>query len=300
MNKITISVLLSGIAFTNYCFGQEFLNRLNRLPPTTVQRAPEFDIEKKYIFSIDSINNLLFVQDFGRKPDSYEEHPIQTIFEIPLADLNKGSFLVSKSSANIEFLSLSIGTTNNKTSIIQYWLRNDQIVAIMAHDFLRLGTWSYTDLLESELIGISKLFMEIIPNKSGLTKFSGMRTIYKYASEKAIAIGQKDTVKELNSGYYYVCSLKNPSFYAGKKNFESSNIKLTRDLKAELEKVTDKISSSNPVFVNVGNTGKIESIFFLNQTINENKNIDLNNLRTFNPGNDGAQNVKNKILLVIR
>lgn len=299
MGKIIMSVLLSGITFTNYRFGQELLNRLNSLPPTTVQRAPEFDVEKKYIFSIDSINNLLFVQDFGRKPDSREEHPIQTIFEIPLSDLNVGSFLVSKGSTNIE-LSLSIGTTNNKTSIIQYWLRNDQIVAIMAHDVLRLGTWIYTDMLELELLKISKQFADMIPNKSGQTKFSGMKSIYKYASEKAIAIGQKDTVKELNSGYYYVSSLKNPSYYADKKDFESSNIKLLRDLKTELKKVTDISSGPDPVFVNVSNTGTIESIFFLNQTSNVNRKIDLNSLKTFNPGNDGAQNIRSKILLIIR
>ena len=75
---------------------------------------------------------------------------------------------------------------------------------------------------------------------------------------------------------------------------------MLKDIKTELKKVTDKISGSNPVFVNVSNTGNIESIFFLNQTANENRNIGLNNLKTFNSGNDGAQNVKNKILLIIR
>lgn len=295
------AILLTLALFTgSNSFSQDLLNRLNNLPPTLIHKAPVFDVEKKYIFSVDSVHKLMYIQDYGRKPNSRVAHFNQIIYEIPLADLSAGSFLISRDIDNSDLLKFNIGTSNNRTSIVQYFIANDDVVAVLVQDFITLGKWDYTAQLESELNKIIQLFIERIPDKTKSTKFTGIKSMHKYSSGRVTAIGLKDTTQELNGGYCFLKSLKNPSFYSGKTSFESSGLKLAKDLKTELNKISDTKKGSGPAFVYINHAGLIESVFFLNLSDGENRKLDLNVLDKFNPGNNGSGNVKSKMLLIVK
>jgi hypothetical protein len=288
------------IATSSVCLGQELLDRLNKLPLTVLRRAPEFDVNTKYVFSVDSVHDLLVIQDVRRHPDTRQIHFDQMIYEIPLDDLSAGSFRAAYDPDDKKFYNFTIGTTDNKPTIIQYFLRDDQVVAILSQDILSLGSWNYTGELENELKEIVQLLVSAVPDKSYRTKLMGMANIFhKFNTARATAIGLRDSVKTLNGEYYYGPALKSPPYYGGAQNIDVSNAKLIRDLKKESKALGLVSESPSPVFVYVADDGKITSIYFPNLSTSGVAHPDVTKFRSFTPGSDGAANVKSKFLFVL-
>jgi hypothetical protein len=301
MRKTILIILLSAVLIRFDCKGQDLLTQLYDLPATLIRSAPDFDVEVKYIFNLDSINDVLFVQAFARHPKSKEPHFHQFIYEIPLSELNAGSFLLVRKNVDNPELALKIMTTNSEARIIFYFISFDRLEFVQVCNTVGLGSWNYSAELESDLSGIITLLTERITNKAMSTDFSSnSKSMFVYQTENVIYDGQVHSDQELNSGYYFAGSLKNPSFYAGKKNLLSSNSALMKDLKSELKRLNVPKKNPIPVCINVDQTGKIESVFFLNQPSAVNRKVNLQNFKTFSPGNNGLQNVKTKNFLVVK
>lgn len=300
MKKTSLLLFIVFLHNTIGCLGQDLISKLNDLPPSAIQKAPFFDVEKKYLFSFDSTNNSLFVQALARNPKNLEAHVYQDIFEIPLADINAGSFLLLKKNDSSPKITLQIGTKNNKQSIISYLLIQNQVEMVQVRDVLSIGDWSYTEQLYSEIKDIINLLCDRFSDKSDSTTFSGLpRTVFKYFTDRIVAVGNLEPDRELNRGYYYVASLQKASFYDGKNNSINSNSALIKDLKTELRRLNGNLAVPTPVMINVDKSGQIESIFYLNQKNDVNRNINLKNFKSFNPGSFDSQNVKSKTLLII-
>lgn len=282
---------------------QTIVDNLNSLPSTQIEKAPVFDIEKKYFFSLDSINMLLIIQEIHRKPDSKELHFDQMIYEIPLNDLSIGSYRVVKKDNNKSLLKFKIGTVRNKSSIIRYWLRDNNVVLIESLGILTMGAWDYSEKLEKELSNIVKSIISVTPNKSYETNIfikSGIKNYWKYKAESVTMFGGDVINKVLNDGYYYNSSIKNPALYSNTKSLNRSNLKLINEIKQELKKNNIVEFGRTPVLIQVDKVGNIESIFIANLSNDQNKAFDISNFSSFSPGNDGEENLKARIILVIQ
>jgi len=299
MTKAIILTLTFFSLFNAHLIGQNFLDRLNALPPSIVVKAPEFDVDKKFVFSIDSLNKVLIVQELSRKPDTREFNIIQIIYEIPLNDLSAGSFRAAKDPDNQTLFNFKIGTIKNKQSIIQYWLSYDEVILIKTQDLLSIGNWLYSEQLESELRKIIPMIAEKLSDKSYSTNlFHPGKSVVKYHTSSVVGIKKVDSVKPYDDGYYYAASLKNPPSYS--KNNPSSNGKLLRNIKTELKRDGIELQKRNPVFIRVDANGAIESIFFPDLSMAENKKIELKNFEHLIPGNDSISSVKSKFLLILK
>lgn len=299
MNKGFILIITSFFLFNSHSFGQKFLDRLNALSPSIVVKAPIFDVDQKFIFSIDSLNNVLIIQDIRRNPETKEFSIDQIIYEIPLNDLSAGSFRAAKDPDDKTIFNLKIGTVNNKLSIIQYFLRYHEVVAINILDILQLGSWPYSEQLESDFKEIIPLFTENLNDKSYLTNFfRPVKSLYKYYTNRVIAIGLRDSVKEFKDGYYYASSLTNPPGYS--KNGISPNSRLLKNIKSELKRNDIPIKKRNPVFIRINSNGTVESIYLPDLSLIDNQKIVTKNIDQLIPGNDFGVNVKSKMLLILQ
>ena len=257
-----------------------------------------FDVVKKYVFSIDSINKVLIIQDLRKSPDTKEFHFDQLIYEIPLVDLGAGSFKIAKDADDADLLNFTIGTIHNKLSINWYFLRYDEVVAIQVSDLLGLGQWPYSKQLESDFKSIILMLKAHFNDKANSTKFDREgRMVFKYTSSIVTAIGAKDSLKAFTDGYYYPASLESPPYYS--KNQALSDSRLKKDLKSELKRNNIQLGSRAPVFIRVGSNGKIESTYFPDLSFADNKKIDINQFELFNPGKESGGPVKSKYLLIL-
>jgi len=285
--------------FNAHLFGQRFLDKLNALPPSLVEKAPEFDIDKKFIFSIDSTNKVFIIQDIRRNPETKEFNIDQIINEIPLNDLSAGSFKSVRDQYDKSIINLNIGTVNNKLSIIQYFLRYDEVVAINILDILQLGPWRYSEQLESDFKEIIPMVTESMSDKSYSTNyFRPVRNLYKFNTNRVIAIGIRDSVKAFKDGYYYAAGLTNPPCYS--KDITFSNSRLLKKIKNELKRNDIAIKERNPVFIRINSNGVVESIYLPDLSLSDNKKIAIKNVDQLNPGNESGVNVKSKILLILK
>jgi len=299
MNKGIILAIALFTLFSAHLRGQNFLEKLNALPPSIVVRAPEFDIEKKFIFSIDSINKVLIIQELRRSPDTKEFNIDQIVYEISLNDLSAGSFRVSKNPADKTLLKFKIGTINNKLSIIQYFLRYDEVVLIQKQDIIELGPWHYSEQLDSAFRKIIPMIGANLSDKSYSTNlFREPRIVFKYYTDRVVGIHSIDSFKAFKDGYYYAASLKNPPSYSKKDN--SSNERLLRNIKSEIKRIDIPRQERNPVFIRIDSNGELESIYFPDLSMADNKKIELKNFDHFYPGNDSVANVKSKLLLILK
>ena len=295
----TLTLIISFLIFSNIIiYGQSITDQLNKLPPTLVERAPEFDIEKKFDFSFDSINNLLIIQEIHRKPDTKEIHFYQTIYEIPLSDLAIGSFRVAKDPYDDSKLVLKIGTVKDRASIIYYSIGTEEVILIQTQGEINLGSWNYSEDLKNEINNTLKALIELVPNKSYETNIfvkTGEVGGYKYLSERVTFPSATVNNKVLNDDYYYSSSLKSPTFYSGTNNEYSSNLKFGKDLKTELIRNNIQIGKS-PVLIHIDENGILKSLFVMNLSNEENRKLDLSKFSNFSPGNDGSGNLKTKYL----
>jgi hypothetical protein len=305
MNKTYLTYLaafgiINLVTFNLKCAGQNFIEQFNDLPPTITVRAPVFDVEKKYYIDIDSLHQLIIIQDFRRNPGNKEPHFDQLIYEIPFSELSLGSFRVARDADDKSLINLKIGTVENKTTIIQYFIRDDRVVAIQSQDILELGPWELDEPLEKKLKECIKLLTDKISNKSYNTNLFGLiKSSHKYASDIVTTVGPTDKDKRLSFGYYYAPSLQSPPYYSTTKNSNSSDSKLIKDIKNELKKINSGSTEITPVFVYISASGQIESLHFCNrQTAQE--NFDLKQLDTFKAGKEGNTDVKCKLLLMIK
>ena len=300
LNTISLIIFLSVTQIT-HSLGQNFVERFNDLPPTVIVRAPEFDVEKKYSVNIDSANKLLIIQDYRRDPKNKQPHFDQLIYEIPLTDLSLGSFRVAKDVADNSLLNLKIGTSANKTTIIGYFLRNDNVVAIQSQDILELGPWTFSDETEKELKEIVNLISINIPDKSYKTNlFSLTKSLHKYNSEIVQTIGPIDSDKRLSDGYFYALGLDAPPLYSGSKNELASVSKLSKDIRKALKTIESSSQASTPTFVYINVSGQIESIYFFGPEIYKSNDIDLSDFDSFSPGKNGTETVKSKFLIMTK
>lgn len=299
MNKGNVLIITFFFLFHSHLFGQKFLDRLNALPPSIVVKAPEFDVDKKFIFNIDSLNKVLIIQDIRRNPETKEFNIDQIIYEIPLNDLSVGSFKAVRNPDDKTMINLKIGTVNNKLSIIQYFLRYDEVVAINILDILQLGSWNYSEQFASDFKEIIPKITENLSDKSYSTNFfQPVKSLYKFYTDRVIAIGLRDSLKEFKDGYYYAASLTNPPCYS--KNITSSNSRLLKNIKTELKRNDIPIKNRHPVFIRINSNGVIESIYLPDLSLADNQKIAINNIDQLNPGNDSGVKVKSKILLILK
>lgn len=280
--------------------GQEKIS-FNDLPPTLTYRMPEFDVENKYQVSIDSANQIMIIQDRGRKPDTKQLHFHQLIFEIPLSDLSLGSFRVAKKMDDSTRLRISIGTKKNRPTITSYMVNEDMVATVSAMDVMVLGDWNYSKQLESELKQAVRNFTGTIADQSYETNFYTRGKFYstKYTAENVIFTGPKNPDKSLALGYYFGPSLERPPRYEKTKTNANSDFKLLSDIKKELKRLGISRIEKMPVFININETGQIESLFFPNLSIELNRQFDKRNLASFSPGLNANVAVKCKLLLIV-
>ena len=195
-------------------------------------------------------------------------------------------------------LNFTIGTIHNKLSINWYFLRYEEVVAIQVSDLLGLGQWPYSEQLEADLKNIVQMLKANCTVKSNPTKFSQEgRMVFKYTSSIVTAIGPKDSLKAFTDGFYYPASLEVPPYYS--KNQALSDSRLKKDLKSELKRNNLQLGSRTPVFIRVGSNGKIESTYFPDLSLADNKKIDINQFEPFYPGKEAGNPVRTKYLLIL-
>ncbi len=276
--------------------GQSIVDRLNSLPPTQKERAPDFDIEKKYYFNFDSLNLRLVIEEVHQRPSDKKRHFYSFLYEIPLADLSAGSFSVANKDGGVNELKLKLGTVKGKVSIAEYWLQYEDIVLVSESGNLSLGPWDYSDNLENELLAIIKIIASNTPNKSYETNLH-VKPVdkggWRYKSEAVTMLGDRVTQKELNGGYYFNHSIENPAYYSKTKNPAQSISMLSSDIGKELRRNNIKITQQTPVIITVDKQGNMESIFIVGLTNDQNKLIDIGRFLPFTPGDDGSGS-KNK------
>lgn len=283
--------------------GQSIVDRLNSLPPTQKERAPDFDIEKKYYFNFDSLNLRLVIEEVHQRPSDKKRHFYSFLYEIPLADLSAGSFSVANKDGGVNELKLKLGTVKGKVSIAEYWLQYEDIVLVSESGNLSLGPWDYSDNLENELLAIIKIIASNTPNKSYETNLH-VKPVdkggWRYKSEAVTMLGDRVTQKELNGGYYFNHSIENPAYYSKTKNPAQSISMLSSDIGKELRRNNIKITQQTPVIITVDKQGNMESIFIVGLTNDQNKLIDIGRFLPFTPGDDGSGSLKTKEIIVIR
>ena len=258
--------------------GQSIVDRLNSLPPTQKERAPDFDIEKKYYFNFDSLNLRLVIEEVHQRPSDKKRHFYSFLYEIPLADLSAGSFSVANKDGGVNELKLKLGTVKGKVSIAEHWLQYEDIVLVSESGNLSLGPWDYSDNLENELLAIIKIIASNTPNKSYETNLH-VKPVdkggWRYKSEAVTMLGDRVTQKELNGGYYFNHSIENAAYYSKTKNPAQSISMLSSDIGKELRRNNIKITQQTPVIITVDKQGNMESIFIVGLTNDQNKLIDI-------------------------
>ncbi len=263
--KIKLIFALTFLININLLFGQNF-QILNNLPATNEVRAPEFNTLKTFYFKVDSINNNLIIQDL-RSSKNGEIHFYQWLYEIPLKDLKKSSFKVSKGFEN----ELQLIISSKDTSILKYMFQNGKVVSISGVNRISLGNWDYSTDLSNILknhIETVTVNLPIATSDSG--KSENFLQKFKYIGNHVRAINAKMD-KDLTIGNgYYLGQIENTNFNVKKikKALKTQNINYNFPL---------------PIIIYADKNGGIKSIFIGNKPYKKYFKIDLSTFKPLKP-----------------
>lgn len=239
--------------------GQGLLYNSNSIPPTKLIKAPGAHITKNYKIHHDNSKDILLIKEESRHSETKELHSIQMMFEIPTEYLSSSGFIVEKDEYSNE-LRIMI-ELNEVSQIHAYWIDDNEVISILLQSKCSLGPWTYSEESQKNLQVIAKSLGDKYgktEEKVGSNKV--VYPIYKFGSDRAMMVGNKDLDGKLYNDYYYAHSLTNPPPYGNVKTIGAIERKMRNSIKKQLDK-TDQALIGTPVFIYVSPSGEIESIF---------------------------------------
>ncbi|MFD0932104.1 hypothetical protein ACFQ0R_05755 [Psychroflexus salinarum] len=262
-------------------FGQNF-KTLNNLPPTIEVRAPEFNTSKTFYFKVDSIHNNVIIQDL-RSSKNGKVHFYQWLYEIPIEELDKTSFEVSKSFENE--LQLVINTKSN--SILKYMFQNGKVVSISTDNKLILGDWnSSPDFLNLLKSNVESVLGNLPLAKSSLEKSKNTDVKFKYVGNKVRAINaEMDEDLSIGNDYYF-------------GQIDDINFNM-RKFKRALKDQNIDYKDPLPIIIYADKEGGIESVFIGSKNDKKHPLIDLSSIKPIKPLSFENKNVPAKYVFLI-
>lgn len=285
------AVLLFLIPCNSKCRAQHVFSPLNHLPQTRLVTAPEFNTHKKYFFGVDSIHHLLIIQDYRFSAGKAKTHFYQWVYEIPLEDLNINSFIAGVCPDDTSSIEISIATTANKTSIIDYMFYNNKAAVIRSRDLLTLGPWpKTTELLNEIREDINKISSEFKAPENNTNHRKIVTSYFKYKAENTTTIGQFDADTRLNM-YYFALSF--PELR------EISFAKLDKEIRQKYKAYPSEIRHPIPVMVYFDESAECESVFSMNENFLFQNDKYLSNLKLGTPLKYENENIKVKYVYLL-
>jgi len=273
------------------CQSRYNFSQLNHLPQTKLVSAPEFDTHKKYFFGVDSIHHLLIIQDYRFSAGKAKTHFYQWVYEIPLEDLNINSFIARVCPDDTSSIEISIATTANKTSIIDYMFYDNKAAVIRSRDLLTLGPWPKSQELMNEIKENLKIISSGLKDHQNNTNHRKLVTSsFKYKAENTTTIGQFDTDTRLNNYYF---ALNFPELR------EISFAKLDKEIRQKNTAQPSDMRHPVPVMVYFNQSGECESVFSINKDVPYQKNFDLSTLNIGMPLKYKNENIKVKYVYLL-
>ncbi|WP_235299734.1 hypothetical protein [Portibacter marinus] len=292
MKKI-FTIWFCTIAYTSL-FAQSNIDLINSLPITGTVRAPDFDIVREYFASIDTIRNTLYLNDYRFHPENETPHFHQLMYEIPIANIYAKGISVEQSFEDSKtVLYIKMKSNKNFPTFACYWFYEDELVCAQLQGSLVLGPWDYTTANFEELQNIvSKLksqFHNSEVKDDDKPKSAGM--IFKYGSERAKMMGNKDLDGKLHDEFYLADALINKPTYKNKKSFNTT----IQQINKEITKSIDPPKKYKFIHVlNIDENGEVISYQSLSN-YQEIKKTTLN-FERFKPAEIAGENVKSKIV----
>lgn len=294
----TILAILIQLFLPIYLVSQEALSKFNNLPSTNTVRAPEFDVVRKYSMSFDKNMNLLLIKEFNFGSETNLPHSIQRMYEIPTVSLSLSSFMVEIDEASNE-INIRILLNNTQPQLHEYWMHNTEVVSILNRSNLYLGPWKYSKELEKSLSEIVNQIGEYYAKASTIeSSLQGTKkSVYKYGSERATLIGEKDLDGKLNGEYYFPYSITDPPQFQNYKNLTLAEKAIKKSIVKQMGTRSGELSGI-PIFIYLDQNGKVESIFIGSDILSEfNEIINLDEFQ--NGGKNEAEEVKCKFIILI-
>ena len=299
ITRIFLTLAFSTLTYTTV-FSQSPTELLNSLPPTSEVPAPEFNVENKYIFRIDSINHQLIIVSQPRHPVTKQPHFDQQLFEIPLSQLNAQSLKIQKDEFKDEALSLSITLTEGQNDVIVYWVRDDNIVSIQSQKNVILRPWPNDEQTHSRLLEATDSFTSQLTSNTESPEMAAIAApTFKYGTSQVTMIGTKDLDGKLNDGYYLAHALEQPPVYQNSKDLASSIRNLKKIIANQLRKADRTIVPKTPVFIYVDESGAITSTYAVYEDTEEIRDMPTIVIANFKPGLLHESPVKCKIVFIM-
>lgn len=266
--KIKLLLALTLLININLLISQNF-QIFNNFPPTIEVKAPVFNTLKKYYFKVDPKRNNLIIQDL-RISKNGEIHFYQWLYEIPLTQLNKTSFKISKDYINENELQLVISSKNN--SIIRYLFQDGKVITISGVNGIILGNWSYSKDLDNLLKkDIETVSINLPKVASDLNNLKTIPEKFKYIGNNVQAINAKmDKDLTIGNGYYL-------------GQISNINFNTINKIKNALKSQNINYSFPLPIIIYADKNGIIESIFIDNKPYEKYCQIDLSNFKPLKP-----------------
>jgi len=256
-----------GVSQTYLTEVEKAANYFGDIPPTKVIRAPEFDIQIKYLCKYDPVNNSLIIREISQEPVSGIFHFDQGILEVPIDELNQESIVIEDDTDDDQtpLLRLRIIHPTNSTKFTQYWMRENKIAFIQVRDEIHIGPWKKTDEtmkvlenIKTSLINVSKLSpsrnKELSDKKPNIYAQPILRMKVQEKIVTTINI-PKDPDPKLPNGYYMSQSIDVPPILVDTKNEKSSVQKFNKQLKEHLNKKGIKIAIETWIMVLIDEYG---------------------------------------------
>ena len=287
-------------------------NYFGDIPPTETIRAPEFDIQIKYLCKYDPVNNSLIIRQICQEPVSGIFHFDQGILEISLDELNQESVIIEDDTDDDKtpLLKLRFIHPTNSPKFTQYWMRENKIAFIQVRDEINMGPWKKTDetimilgKIKSALISALELNPsknEELANKK--PDIYAQPTLRMKVQEKIVTTVNipKDPDPKLPNGYYMSQSIDMPPKLVDTKNETASVHKLNKQLKEYFNKKGSKLSPETWVMILIDEMGTTQLIQVIPRNLAE-KSISVSDLKgefKWIPGKYKGENVKTKYFIV--
>lgn len=304
--------------FCRVCFSQTYLTEVEKaadffknLPPTKTLRAPEFDIQIKYLCKFDPVANSLVIREISQEPLTGAFHFDQGILEFPLDELNAESIVIEDDTDDDQtpLLRLRIIHPTNSPMFTQYWMRENKIVFVQIRDEINLGPWKKTDNVLAILNNVKSLIIsaaklnpgrkeELINKKPEIYAQPTLRMKVQEKTVTTMGIS-KDPDPKLPNGYYMFQSVDVAPKLVGAKNESSSLSELNKRLKDYFRKKNIEVLPEIWVMISIDEMGNTQLIQVIPRNVGESSISlsDLEGVLKWTPGNYNGENVKTKYFI---
>lgn len=253
MKNFKIHLLFSiTLISVNISYSQNKFESLNLLPTTLEVNAPQFNTEKKYIVTIDSLHGSLLIQDLRRSKKN-QIHEYQWLYEIPIDEINTNSFNLSKDNFENDQINFTVKT--NSKPILTFWFENKKISSIMTSHGVILGNWYYSSELKNKL---ENLLAPIKENLSKVTEESDSHgNKFKFINSNVIRrnANLSEDLSISDNGHHFAQIINDQDAIKYPK--------LLKKIKSFLKTENINTTYPIPVFIYANKSGHVESIILL-------------------------------------